>query len=535
MASVKGRQRLAAFFDALQADLNTHASLCPHQGGPAVQRLQDRCSKKALLAKTSLRDQAFGSFVETNSLMSTRSITLGRDLVDNAAWFIYNALHRYTKRERPEDIQQTLDYELLFSFWKFGPGASNGVTGTHTAQKIGQPWSCTDRAEPLVLRLRSMNFYLHAYDSINGKGTVGVGGSRLATVPKNQETERTIAIEPLGNMALQLAAGTYLTNTLREVGLDIRSQQPKNKAMALLGSSEGGFATIDLKSASDMVSFPLVRALMPKPWIELMEAIRSPKTTIPGYGEVDLNMVSTMGNGFTFPLMTLLFTALLYAYRVSLGGPTLWVDWGCAAIFGDDIIVKTEEYSGFCSVLEQAGFIINNDKSFSEGPFRESCGGDYWLGEDITPFYVRSLRCDAEVYVALNQVLAWSARHNVWLVQAFDFLLGLLEGPLRLVPEWHGLDEGLRTVSVSGRYKYLQRVQQREKLDSSNFFAMMLACGGYVLPGGSDLLFTPRSNTARWKVTKARVPKSILDGWDPLTGSRADSYKRARRMEIYLA
>jgi len=534
MAKGVNSQHLAAFFHAMQDDLlpQTRDTLIK---GEARKRLRDRCTKKALLAQDSLRAKTFASFIETNSLMEGRDHTLDREIVDNAAWFIYNMLHRYTKRERAEDIQQTLDLDLLFSFWQFGPGASNGVKGTHTAVKLEQPWSCTSQAEPLVLELRSRNYYLYANDCMGGIATVEVDGSRLATVPKNQETERTIAIEPLGNMALQLAAGKYLSNALRCIGLDISSQQPKNKALACLGSLNGSFATIDLKSASDMISIPLVRALFPKPWVEFFETTRSHKTHIPGYGSVELNMMSTMGNGFTFPMMTIIFVALLYAYRACLGGPTLWVDWSTAAVYGDDIIVKTNEYDSFCSLLTQAGFIINHDKSFYDGPFRESCGGDYYAGIEITPFYVRSLRCDSEVYIALNQLLFWSSKHDIWMPKSFDYLLSILKGPIKLVPEWHSFDEGLCTVSVLGRYKYLKRVQIYSKLSPESLYACMLVCGGYVRPSGADLLFLPRSNFAKWQVRRARIPKSILDGWDPLAGSRADSYKRARYLQIYLA
>ena len=39
--------------------------------------------------------------------------------------------------------------------------------------------------------------------------------------------------------------------------------------------------------------------------------------------------------------------------------------------------------------LEAFGLLVNKKKSFSKGNFRESCGGDYFMGTDVTPVYMR--------------------------------------------------------------------------------------------------------------------------------------------------
>jgi hypothetical protein len=256
------------------------------------------------------------------------SRSLDKEVIANAKHFITVMLERFTTSLDPLSIQSTLEVSFLYDNWRYGPGASNGVKGTHTADKIVQDMTCTARCEPLVLRLRSTNPYFVAFDGRKGvSGTRQIRGSRLSTVPKNEDTERTIAIEPSGNMCLQLAAGSYLEGVLRYIGLDIRSQQPKNKAMACRGSLDDSIATIDLSSASDRISLDLVRALMPEKWVALLETLRSPEIAVRSGSSsqeewVELNMISTMGNGFTFPLMTLLIVALIYAYRCTRGGPT---------------------------------------------------------------------------------------------------------------------------------------------------------------------------------------------------------------------
>jgi len=453
------------------------------------------------------------------------SKTLDPRIIANARYFITNVLERFTTSFDELAIQQPLEMSYLYSNWRFGPGASNGVKGTHTAEKISQAMTCTALCEPLVLKLRSLNPYFVASDGAYGvSGTMQVEGSRLTTVPKNEETERTIAIEPSGNMCLQLAAGMYLEGALRHIGLDIRNQQQKNIAMAKRGSISGEIATLDLKAASDMISIDLVRALMPSAWFDLLMKLRSPVITVPSDGkagsvgtQVELNMISTMGNGFTFPLMTFIIVALIYGFRCTRGGPNLYIDWSNTCVFGDDIIIPVGEYSGFVDVLTKAGLVVNNDKSFCEGSFRESCGGDFLNGVDITPFYVKSLAMEQDVYVAINQALEWSARNNVQLHKTLALLRSYLNGKPHLVPEWMNPDQGVLTSGCPRRYTYLSLSQNQIKLPERSLrFAMPLAVGGYVTSVGDELFYLPRSNKPpRVSVRRSRLPRGYLDGWDP--------------------
>jgi hypothetical protein len=376
-----------------------------------------------------------------------------------------------------------------------------------------------------VLKLRRLNPYFVAKDGHNGvSGTRQVEGSRLTTVPKNEDTERTIAIEPSGNMCLQLAAGMYLEGALRHIGLDIRNQQQKNIAMAKRGSISGDVATLDLKSASDMISIDLVRALMPSVWFDLLMKLRSPTITVPSDGkagnvgiQVELNMISTMGNGFTFPLMTLVIVSLIYGFRCTRGGPNLYIDWTNTCVFGDDIIIPSHEYKGFVEVLTKAGLVVNHDKSFSEGSFRESCGGDFLNGVDITPFYVKTLVSEADVYVVINQVMDWSVRHKTRVHQTLSLLRSFIDGKPHLVPEWLNPDQGILTTGCPKRYTYLSKVQEMVRLpQGATHFSFPLAVGGYITPVGDGLFYLPRSNKPlKVKVRRSRLPNGYLDGWDP--------------------
>lgn len=531
-------KRLTAFFDTLLEEL-----LDKGPQNAAVSRQVQRARKRARFLREDLRGKAIADFLATNKkvgelqLHNPPSLALDKRIIANARYFILNVLERYTSSFDELAIQQPLEMSYLWSNWRFGPGASNGIQGTHTAEKIYKDMTCTALCEPLVLKLRSYNPYFIARDGQKGvKGTTQVEGSRLTTVPKNEDTERTIAIEPSGNMCLQLAAGMYLEGALRRIGLDIRNQQLKNKAMAKRGSEKGDVATLDLKSASDMISIDLVRALMPGSWFDLLMKLRSPMITVPIDGkdgnsgmQVELQMISTMGNGFTFPLMTLVLVALIYGYRCLHGGPSLYIDWSNTCVFGDDIIIPVHEYSGFVDVLTKAGLIVNLDKSFSEGAFRESCGGDYLNGVDITPFYVKSLANETDVYVVINQVLAWGARENLPLHRTLALLRSFIDGKPHLVPEWMNPNQGILTSGCPRRYTYLSLVQEKVPLPKEALhFSMPLACGGYIMAVprkieglpvsavGDELFYLPRSKKLpRVKVRRSRLPQGYLDGWDP--------------------
>lgn len=517
-----GEERLDAFFSVLQDELLARQV----SDDPANLRQIARMRKRACYHRPSLDVEAIEKFVAINAEVKSFKLDLDDDVTSNAKHFITVVLERFTARISPDSIQETLEPSYLLDNWRYGPGASYRTEGTHTVEKILQAMTVTSSCAPLIYNLRRFNPYFASFDRSNGvPGITEVGGSRLTTVPKNEDTVRTIAIEPSGNMVLQLAAGRYLEGALKMIGLDITNQQPKNKLLARRGSMDGSIATIDLASASDRISIDLVRALMPPKWVHLLMTLRSPKMDLPKEGGVlELAMISTMGNGFTFPLMTLLLVSLIYGLRCRRkNSPTLFLDWSNTCVFGDDIIVPKDEYADLCEVLRQAGFVVNNDKSYSEGPFRESCGGDYHCGRDITPFYVKSLRCDTEVYVAINQVLEWCAREGCILYKTLLLLRSYVD-KVRLVPEWHGPQEGVLTALCPRRYTYLRQVNRKVKVREDHPFLVMLACGGYVDAGDNlDIFYSPRPFKNEVRVKASRLPNGYLDGADPVKRSATTS------------
>jgi hypothetical protein len=228
-----------------------------------------------------------------------------------------------------------------------------------------------------------------------------VSGNMMFTVPKKTDIDRVACKEPDLNMFVQKGIGSYFRNCLRRHRINLNDQSI-NRSLAREGSITGKLATLDLSSASDSVSTGLVALLLPVTWCTLLEAVRSPVTVIDGE-EHQNHMFSSMGNGFTFELESLLFYTLTKACCYFRGAR------GVVSIYGDDIICPTDIVAELTFVLGYFGFSVNTEKSFSSGPFRESCGGHYYNGYDITPFYIRKpIETIDELIDVANKLREWA-------------------------------------------------------------------------------------------------------------------------------
>jgi hypothetical protein len=61
---------------------------------------------------------------------------------------------------------------------------------------------------------------------------------------------------------------------------------------------------------------------------------------------------------------------------------------GEVRVFGDDLIVPSDCGHLILGSLRYLGFKVNRNKTFGTGKFRESCGGEYYDGHDVTPVYL---------------------------------------------------------------------------------------------------------------------------------------------------
>lgn len=225
-----------------------------------------------------------------------------------------------------------------------------------------------------------------------------VRGNRFSTAPKSATVLRPIAIEPSINIAYQLATGKAIRDRLFRFGIDLKEGQARHRQVACDASRSGELATIDLSSASDTVALWLVRLLLPQEWVDLLELTRSPFTLVEGRW-LRLEKFSSMGNGYTFELETLLFVGICYTIMEELEvepkvGENLLV-------YGDDIICPVDVAVAVLAALRWFGFTPNPKKTFLKGPFRESCGGDFYRGVPVRAHFIEELPREPNQYISL--------------------------------------------------------------------------------------------------------------------------------------
>lgn len=269
--------------------------------------------------------------------------------------------------------------------------------------------------------------------------------SRFATVPKDSKTDRPILIENQGNMFLQKGIGTMIRDRLRKVGINLNKQE-RNQRLA----SDLSNATIDLSSASDSIATSLVFDLLPSDWCDVVFATRTPFVKLPGRNDLHLlEKIGGMGNGFVFELESLIFYAIcISAIELNMeNGP---VKRPFVSVYGDDIIVDTTNAVLCIDALTYFGFTINTEKSYWQGPFRESCGKHYHNGVDCTPVYIKHFDgLPSSWYHLYNSLMYLGERIG----HDFSRALRKIEHILRendcfnYVPPSYGLTSGIHTVA----------------------------------------------------------------------------------------
>lgn len=238
--------------------------------------------------------------------------------------------------------------------------------------------------------------------------------AEVLLVPKDARGPRLISCEPRETMWIQQGLLDKLVTCLEAHPLTMRlvnfTDQRINKYQAYLGSITRETSTLDLKDASDLISWELVKRIWPENWVECFHACRSESTKLPDGTTVDLHKFAPMGSALCFPVMALTIWALLTAAaNAAQVDPSIRAvgqfkrtftkhrgyNWKCPIyVYGDDIILPTDFAVCAKLVLESVGLKVNANKCFRNSFFRESCGGEYYHGHEVTPVRLRSLPDD---------------------------------------------------------------------------------------------------------------------------------------------
>lgn len=289
--------------------------------------------------------------------------------------------------------------EQLKEHCRWGPGATTSIRNPRTSvyEKYLEPVTGSGRCLTLFSSFVSETPLWAAFQR---QFYCVSEGNKVVFVPKNAKTERSIAVEPSFDSYVQQGIGRLMRKRLLLNGVDL-STQKTNQDLARYGSLTGRVATIDLSMASDTVAKIVVEELFPADWLVAMNASRSTHWRLGGRIE-PYSKFSSMGNGYTFEMETLIFYSTAKAVADYLGLP-----WWEVNAFGDDITIGTEGIELLTLVLSAMGFTINTSKSYSSGVFRESCGKDYFNGTNVRPYFVGSVLRDVRELIKFHNGLSF--------------------------------------------------------------------------------------------------------------------------------
>nr|UJQ85708.1 MAG: hypothetical protein 3 [Leviviridae sp.] len=249
------------------------------------------------------------------------------------------------------------------------------------------PWETTGRMPNDSLAVRPLNHEVPA---------------RLICVPKTAKGPRIIAAEPSEHMFTQNLFADWLLSRLSDTHLrhfiDLKNQALSGQ-MVLQASLDRKLSTIDLSSASDRLSMWVVeRVFRRNP--SILRAIHATRTRwlrLPNGECLELKKFASQGTALTFPVQTIVFLVIALAASMD-GDPADDKSYlrmkGQVRVYGDDIIVPTTRYAETVGLLTTLFLKVNQEKSFSAGHFRESCGVDAFKGYDVTPIKPRTTISD---------------------------------------------------------------------------------------------------------------------------------------------
>jgi len=272
---------------------------------------------------------------------------------------------------------------------------------------------------------------------------------QLTLVPKTFKSLRSIMPNSTIGSYMSYGLGEMMTRRLKRNGYNIATLQERHKVLARRGSEHGCFTTADLSSASDSISVALVDRLFPPEWCEVLHQSRIGVVGLPDGSFVESKTFCTMGIGYTFPLQTLVFLSLLKAILFLVKGKEFR---GTISVYGDDMIYTSSIHQTVVRVFEELGFVINIDKTFHEGGFRESCGGDYYHGVDVRPFcpkigqtHVGRKTYEAILYKLINGMLRrWSEYEVEGTLEYLASELSKRAQRIRVVPTDFPDDSGIK-------------------------------------------------------------------------------------------
>lgn len=255
--------------------------------------------------------------------------------------------------------------------------------------------------------------------------------SRLIQVPKTAKAPRLIAAEPTAHQYCQQLVWSFLreetSRLFKGFFINFRRQDLSGE-MVIRASLDRSLATVDLSSASDRLTcWTVERVFRRNPsLLHALHAVRTRYTKdeisrVSGF--LNLKKFASQGSATTFPVQSIVFLTL--ALGVSIKGriswSSIWKMFNQVRVFGDDIILPAHGYAPLLAIMETLQLKVNTSKSYVTGSFRESCGSEAYLGDDVTPVKPKTVvaggpaACQAIIDTSNNLFLKgfWHASDNL--------------------------------------------------------------------------------------------------------------------------
>lgn len=287
---------------------------------------------------------------------------------------------------------------------KHGPGATSDKLTGNAKYKLDR-WH--DRLEPYFPLLATVFSTENAVDSEAFENVSVVLSEeeqsvKITPVPKTLKGPRIIAIEPTCMQYTQQALSRALVTLLERHpftrGHVNFTDQRCNRYLAIMSSADRKLATLDMSAASDRVPYSLAVSMFSSvpDFQGAVIASRSKTAQMPNGDVIRLKKFASMGSALCFPVeamyfYTLCIGALLKKHNLPVTPPNIYKMSRDVYVYGDDILVPTDDAEMVADYLQKYYCKVNMSKSFWTGKFRESCGMDAYDGQEVTPTYLRRL------------------------------------------------------------------------------------------------------------------------------------------------
>nr|APG77267.1 hypothetical protein [Wenling levi-like virus 1] len=407
--------KAGSVFDATLAFVATDSSLRrPSHDWSDPTSFGYESKKKSAIA------EAYSDYCDRKSLFEGQGPAFGfptlSKLVHVFEWVCDAAMAKYPLIQDP--------YESFVP--RHGPGAvSDGRKGDDKFLFPSWPERTRSVFDPALFSSTTEETYHHAQHLLLDPRELP---AKLLAVPKTYNGPRLITAEPTALQFLQQGIRRWLLaempRSLKRC-IDIKDQGPSRDA-ALLSSSNGKAATVDLSSASDRLSlWTIEQVFESRPDILACLAasrslfVRNATEEPDAFSHQVLRKYAGQGNATTFVIQSMVYTLVAIAATLVYHGYSTghgvsrnwWKVTKSIRVFGDDIIVATEVVPYLDLLLNFLQLKVNGSKTHASGSFRESCGMDAYKGVDVTPLYLSNLTPGNKA----ESLMSWlDVSNNAW-------------------------------------------------------------------------------------------------------------------------